>query len=250
MKRTVFLTVLSFLLTVTGSSCKRLSCGSGERVEWNTALPPFRYLVIGHNVETEIVPRSGHRMRVRGMRRMINWNGWHVSNDTLYLNLSRKCMWVGDDIKVKVRLQADSLRYIRNESEWTVRTTDFMHTDTLTLESTGGFARETLNTGDFDLKLLVRKLIVVSNGYALYKLRGTASVAYIGFYAGLNRMEAKDFIVTYHLGVFHRSANDIIITAHKKVTGKLLSTGNLILYGHPTDVQVEELYTGKVIIKD
>ena len=241
--------IMLFLFLITGSSCKRLSCGEGERVEWSASLPSFRYVVIGPNVQTEIIPSTENRMRVNAMRRMLDWDGWHVSGDTLYLYLSRSCMWYEEATKVKVRLMTDSIKYIRNASEWTVSTRGFIHTDTLTLVSEGGFSKKYLNTGDFRIKLVANRLTVISNGYSLFRIQGYVHTSFVGFYGGLCRMEAKDLLAE-DVFVFHRSANDVFIRARNRVRGKLLSTGNLYIYGSPRVVEVEQHYTGRVILKE
>ena len=69
---------------------------------------------------------------------------------------------------------------------------------------------------------------------------------YLNFYDGHGRFEGENFIVK-NINVFHRGSNDMIVHPTESITGKMYSTGDIVLKNVPPIVDVEQLYHGSVI---
>ena len=59
-------------------------------------------------------------------------------------------------------------------------------------------------------------------------------------------MNAENFTVQ-HLYVFHRGSNDMYVKPVQSISGKIVSTGNVILKNNPPIINVEQLYQGQLI---
>ena len=53
-----------------------------------------------------------------------------------------------------------------------------------------------------------------------------------------------------NIDVFHRGSNDLIINPINSLTGVIYATGNVILKNEPFLINVDERFSGKVIINN
>ena len=68
----------------------------------------------------------------------------------------------------------------------------------------------------------------------------------INFWSGDSRIEASN-LIAQNVSVFHRSSNDMVVHPIQSITGKMVSTGNVILKNNPPIVDVLQLYQGHLI---
>ena len=66
------------------------------------------------------------------------------------------------------------------------------------------------------------------------------------FYDGNGRIQAEN-LTAQNIKVFHRGSNDMVVKPMQSITGKMVSTGNIVLKNVPPIVAVEELYQGRVV---
>ncbi|NNF20289.1 MAG: DUF2807 domain-containing protein, partial [Flavobacteriaceae bacterium] len=67
--------------------------------------------------------------------------------------------------------------------------------------------------------------------------------------AGDSRVEARE-LVTSELKINHRGSNDILVFPVNTLSGTLRGTGNVLVYNRPDTVDMEQLFTGKLIYMD
>ncbi len=68
----------------------------------------------------------------------------------------------------------------------------------------------------------------------------------LNFYFGNGRFYGKDMEVN-KITVFHRGSNDMIVNPLQKIEGTIYATGNVVLKNVPPIVDVEEIFTGRLI---
>jgi hypothetical protein len=121
--------------------------------------------------------------------------------------------------------------------------------DTLTLYSESFVDPEAGTTdGSFDLELTTQRVNVIVNGIAFLKLSGNTDALNITIAAGDSRIEAESLIAR-DISLNHRGSNDILIRPQQSLGGVIRGTGDVISYNRPAAVDVEELYTGRLIYK-
>ena len=102
--------------------------------------------------------------------------------------------------------------------------------------------------GDFRLQLNSEQITIVNNNLSDYFLSGQVENLQIGFYNGDGRFDGEQ-LIAQHINVYHRGSNKMIVNPQQSLTGTLYSTGDLIAKNHPAEVEVEELYTGRLIFE-
>jgi hypothetical protein len=70
----------------------------------------------------------------------------------------------------------------------------------------------------------------------------------VGFFSGDSRFEGQN-LIAQNVNISHRSSNDIIVNPQQSLKGVVRGTGDLISVNTPPVIEVEELYTGRLIFE-
>ncbi len=174
----------------------------------------------------------------------------YVSDGRLIIDNKNGCNLVRDFDVTKVYVSAPNITEIRNSSGWKVMSQNTLTYANLTLLSEDFEEEDAFHTdGDFDLDLNVDFLTITQNNLSNYFLRGQVNMLQLNFTFGDARFEGRNLIVQ-NANIYHRGTNDIIINPQQQLTGTILSTGDIISVNVPPIVDVEELYTGRLIFED
>jgi Putative auto-transporter adhesin, head GIN domain len=170
------------------------------------------------------------------------------SGNILSCRNNNTCNWVREFGTTKVRVTAPNLEELYSKSERNISSVGVLTYPILRLFSldTDGDGVEGAGTGDFLINVNNSQLVIQTNNVSRFYISGTTTQGIFEFYAGDSRIEAQDLTVQ-DLIVFHRGSNDMIVKPINSITGKMVSTGNIILKNNPTLVDVEQLYQGQVI---
>jgi len=68
----------------------------------------------------------------------------------------------------------------------------------------------------------------------------------LNFYFGNGRFYGEELLAE-NIKIFQRGSNDMIVHPIQKIAGTIFSTGNVILKKVPLIVDVEEVFTGRII---
>jgi disulfide oxidoreductase YuzD len=68
----------------------------------------------------------------------------------------------------------------------------------------------------------------------------------LNFYFGNGRFYGQN-LQSENIKVYHRGSNDMFVYPVQKIEGTIFATGNVILQNVPPLVNVDEVYTGRVI---
>ena len=101
-------------------------------------------------------------------------------------------------------------------------------------------------TNDFHMQVSNYQTVVENNNVSRFYLSGQTDEALLNLYDGNGRIQAEN-LTAQTVKVFHRGSNDMVVKPIQSITGKMVSTGNVVLKNVPPIVQVEELYQGRVI---
>ncbi|WP_179346607.1 head GIN domain-containing protein [Winogradskyella ursingii] len=173
-----------------------------------------------------------------------------VSDNRLIIENNNACNITRDYGITKVFVSAPNITEIRNSSGLKVVSGNQLTYANLTLLSEDFEEEDAFHTdGDFELDLDVENLTITQNNLSNFFLTGNVTNLDLNFTFGDARFEGRNLIVQ-NADVYHRGTNDIIINPQVSLTGSLLSTGDMIVVNTPPIFDVEELYTGKVIIED
>ncbi|MFD1061928.1 head GIN domain-containing protein [Winogradskyella litorisediminis] len=174
----------------------------------------------------------------------VNANGRLIIDNENACNISR------DYGITKVFVSAPNVTEIRNASGLEVLSVGVLSYPNLLLISEDLEEEEdAFNTnGDFRLDLDVQNLKIIQNNLSNFFLTGNVTNLDINFLFGDGRFEGRNLSVE-NTTLFHRGTNDIILNPQNSLTGSILSTGDVRITNTPTVLNVEELYTGRLIVE-
>lgn len=170
-----------------------------------------------------------------------------VIEGEIILRNNNNCNFLRDYNLTKVYITSPNITKIRNASEQSVTSTGTLTYPSLYLMSAGNKSKY-LAVGDIRLNINNNVVQIWSNGIATIYLEGKTNNLNISFSDGNTRFEGRNFIAN-NIAVNNVSSNDMIINPIESLTGKILSTGNVISYHLPPIVDVETPGIGKLIFK-
>jgi hypothetical protein len=101
-------------------------------------------------------------------------------------------------------------------------------------------------TGDFHIKVDNSQLVVENNNVSNFYITGHCNEMLLNFYFGNGRFYGQN-LQSENIKVYHRGSNDMFVYPVQKIEGTIFATGNVILQNVPPLVNVDEVYTGRVI---
>ncbi|WP_159800172.1 head GIN domain-containing protein [Flavobacterium sp. MK4S-17] len=241
-QKTIYYAFLAVLFSAC-STAPQCFKNSGSEITYEIPVGEFNSITVSEGIA--LVVKQGEQPLVT-IKTGVNLKKYiraEVKDNQLVLTNSNNCNWVRDYNSTIVYVTTPALQKIYSASQFEVRSDGVLNFPELTLES--GIYNETAS-GTFTLTVNCSQLTVNDNQSAYFNISGTAENASIAFYSGDARFEGSNLTIQ-KLYVFHRSSNNIIVHPEQEVKGTLYSTGNLLLKNNPLIVEVERLYTGKVI---
>ncbi|MFT5103427.1 MAG: hypothetical protein ACI86C_001080 [Candidatus Latescibacterota bacterium] len=251
MKRISFL-LLMFISLLGCDSDRGLNCfqAAGDIIQEEFDMPSFTKVVVNERVQLIIEQGDTQKVIVETGKNLMNDIELSVVESRLEIINQNGCNVVRDYGITKVFITVPDLREIRNSSGLPVESIGKLVFPRIFLLSDDGDNIDQVHIdGDFDLHLESENVQVISSGVSNFKLRGTSDGAYFAFYAGDSRMDAGDFLVK-NLSVFHRGSNKMIVYPIDRLGGEILNSGDVVSKNRPPIVEVEELYTGRLIFDE
>lgn len=161
------------------------------------------------------------------------------------LKISNKsgCEMLRNYHTAKVFVSTPVLEKIYSSSQYSIRSEGVLTYPELILES--GIVEDT-PASIFEMEIENQKLTINDNISSVFKITGTTDLLEVSFWGSNGRLEAANFRAK-EISVYHRSTNDMIVFPVEKISGKIMSTGNLVLKNLPPIVEVEQMYTGHIV---
>ncbi|MCT8338815.1 DUF2807 domain-containing protein [Flavobacteriaceae bacterium TK19130] len=246
------LAYIFILITALGcDSEKGLNCfqAAGDIIQEEVTVSEFDKIIVWERAQLIIQQGETQKVVVETGENLLNDVEVSVDEGTLNIYNNNGCNLVRDYGITRIFVTSPNIIEIRNSSGLPVESIGTLSYENLTLlsedqENEDGYHID----GDFQLQLSVNKLNIIANGISNFYLSGTANEAFIGLYAGDSRVEAAELAVG-KLRVFHRSTNLMYVNPIDELTGKIVSVGDVISVNEPPMVEVEELYTGRLIFE-
>ena len=103
--------------------------------------------------------------------------------------------------------------------------------------------------GSFNLELVSETVSILTNGIAFFQLAGTAANFNITVAAGDSRIEAENLIAN-NVNLNHRGSNNIFVNPQQRISGVIRGNGDVISSNRPPEIEIEELFNGRLIFID
>ena len=244
----VFLIVL-VIQFISCNSEDALDCfqTAGKTITKEVIVEPFTTIVVQEKVEMIIKEGPTQKIVIETGKNLMPEIKVTVTDGELLLENFNSCNIIRDYGLTKVYVTAPNITKIRNSSEQAIRSEGVLTYPELYLMSVGNKSLFS-SLGDFYITLDNTSLRVWSNGISNLHIDGKTENLNLNYSDGDTRFEGKNLIAD-NVIVRQISTNDIKINPQLSLKGSILSIGNVISYNKPPIVEVEELYTGKLIFK-
>jgi len=245
---------LVITLIVLFSSCNSEDANDCFQVEGKTiiqqiVLEDFNEINVYGGIKLFLTYGETQRVELETGENLANDISFELEANQLKIRNHNTCNFVRNYGVTKVFVTLPDLKYLRNGSQFAIESTNLLNFEDITLVSEDANGEGDFYTnGNFKLQLNSNKITIVNNNLSNYVLSGEVENLQVGFFNGDGRFEGEN-LVAQHVNVYHRGSNKIIVNPQQSLTGELVSTGDLISKNTPPEVEVEELYTGKLVFE-
>jgi hypothetical protein len=249
-------TFLKIMLLVVFSCCvttcdieNSLDCTqtAGELTEKIVDLAPFTKVVVYQRTRLVIKQGPVQQVRIATGANLMNEVLTSVVDGQLIIKNENGCNLIRDYGVTTVYITSPNLTEIRTSTGEDIRSDGTLTYNDLTLLSEDTAQEDEFNTdGDFRLSLNVQNLTIVSNNLSNFYLDGIAQNADFTFLDGDGTIKALDLEIQ-NAQIFHRGTNLWQLDVQQSITGIISGYGNVALKQRPVNVNVQELWRGRLV---
>ena len=246
-KGNFFLAMAIFLAACNGDNAPDCFQNAGDTVRKTLDVPEFNKITVFENLNLVLKQGSEHKVEVESGEYLIGGINAQVEDGRLILRNDTSCNFVRKYGLTTVFVTAPNITEIRSSTGLLISSDGVLSYPSLALIAESFNNPETETTdGSFDLDLSTTQLNIVVNGIAYFKLRGSTENFSITVAAGDSRIEAAE-LLAQRVGVNHRGSNDILVNPQERISGVIRGTGDVICTQRPAEVEVEQLFNGRLI---
>jgi len=249
MKKILYILTLTLFFTCSSEDTNDCFQTSGGIVQQEIVVSTFERILVNRDVELILKQGTAFEVIIETGKNLLNDVEAKVVGDELQLTDNNTCNYVRDYGITKIYVTAPNITEIRSSTQYDVSSNGVLDYDRLALISEDFNVPGSFTVGDFRMDVNLNQLSIISNNISTFYITGQTENLFVGFFAGAGRFEGED-LIAQNVDVFHRGSNDMIVNPQQSLTGSLFSTGNLISRNQPPIVDVEVLYTGRLIFED
>jgi len=251
--RTIYFKVILYILFIFFLTCNSEHSNdcfknSGKIILQQRTVSPFNEIIVKRGIELVLTQASEYEVVIEAGALLINEVEVHTISNRLELGANNLCNFVRDYRAIKIYVKAPDIKKIVCATQYPIRSEGVLSYDRLTLISENFSDPENIAIGNFEMQLNSIALKVISNNLSSFFISGALKNLDLFFSGGSGRFEGAQLIVD-KVKVLHRGTNDIVVNPQLELTGKLLSTGNLISNNTPALVSVDKAYIGALIFE-
>lgn len=246
MKRLICIFILISCFGCDSESASDCFQTSGQIIQQEIVVTNFNRILVNRDIELIIKQGLDYEVVVETGENLINDVSVEVIGDQLVLTDANTCNYVRDFGITKIFVTTPTLTEIRCSTQLEISSNGVLSFNDLVLISENFSSTESFAIGDFRLELDIENLKISSNNLSFYYLSGQAENLNINFAAGNGRFEGEN-LVAQNINIFHRGSNDMVVNPQQSLTGSIRSTGDVISVNEPPIVNVEEVFSGRLI---
>jgi len=246
------LTISLFLMLLSCNSENAPDCfqNAGKMVREEVEVADFSKITVFEKVVLVIKQGDEQKVEIETGEYLFEGVSAVVEEGRLLLHNENGCNFSRDYDLTTVYITSPNITEIRSSTGFAIKSDGVLQYSSLQLLSESFTVPEAETTdGEFDLELDAQNIGITSNGIAYFKLRGNTENFNINIAAGDSRIEAESLIAN-KVFINHRGTNDVHVNPQESISGVIRGTGDVLSFNRPTEIEVEELYTGKLIFKD
>tara|TARA_Y100001933_G_scaffold262895_1_gene322354 strand:+ start:5401 stop:6204 length:804 start_codon:yes stop_codon:yes gene_type:complete len=245
----LFIFVLLFI-SCNGDNVPDCFQNAGDIVRETVDVPEFTTITVFENLNVVLKQGDEQRVDIETGEYLLNDVTAVVEEGRLILRNDNGCNYVRDYGMTTVYVTSPNITEVRSGTGLLISSDGVLSYPSLTLIAESYNNPETETTdGSFDLELKATTVRVTVNGIAYFKLGGNTENFNVTVAAGDSRIEAENMEAT-NVTINHRGSNDIFVNPQQSLSGVIRGTGDVISVNTPPEVDVEELFNGRLIFQD
>lgn len=221
---------------------------AGTTIQQEFEVTSFEKILVNRNVQLILKEATNYSVLVETGENLINDVKVEVVDSQLRLTDDNTCNYVRDYAATKIYVSAPNITEIRSSSQYEIQSDGVLSYPDISLICEDFNEPGSFTVGDFRMQFNSNKVRVVANNISFFYLSGSVNELFVGFYSGAGRFEGEN-LIAQKVNVYHRGSNDMIVNPQLELTGQLRGTGDLISVNEPPLVEVEQLYTGRLIFE-
>lgn len=249
MKKLMYIVLVIVICACDNDSVNDCIQTAGTIVLEERSIDAFEKIRVNRNIEMILKQEEDFKVVVESGVNLLNDIDVIVVGNTLQLTNNNTCNYIRDYGLTKIYVSAPNVSEIRSSTQYEISSQGVLNFENVTLLSEDFYAPGTFITGDFKLQLVSNEINVVTNNLSSLYLSGTTEKLVVNFASGAGRFFGEN-LIAQNVFIFHRGNNDMIVNPQTSISGKLVSTGNVIAVNQPSIIEVEELYTGRLIFQN
>ncbi|MER3318814.1 MAG: head GIN domain-containing protein [Allomuricauda sp.] len=249
-ERCFLLAIFLILVSCNGDNVPDCFQNEGEIVRVTLDVTEFSAITVFENLNVVLKQGDEQQVEVETGEYLLNDVSAVVEGDRLILRNENSCNYVRDYGLTTVYVTSPNISEIRSSTGLLISSDGILNYPSVSLiaESYSNPDTETTD-GSFDLNLNANTVRIVVNGIAYFKLRGNTDNFNVIVAAGDSRIEAES-LISGNVAVNHRGSNDVFVNPQQSLSGVIRGTGDVISVNRPAEVDVEELFNGRLIFQD
>ncbi|MDT0605541.1 head GIN domain-containing protein [Croceitalea rosinachiae] len=248
----LFLFLVNALLISSCNSENAPDCfqNAGDLVRVEVDVPTFSNITVFENLNLVLKQGTEQLVEIETGQFLLNDVSASVEDDQLVLRNENTCNYVRDYGLTTIYVTSPNISEIRSSTGGLISSDGTIDYPDLRLLSESFSSPETETTdGSFNLSLDSENVSVVTNGIAFFQLRGIAENFNANIAAGDSRIEAEN-LIAQNVTINHRGSNDIFVNPQQTISGTIRGYGDVISINRPPEIEVEELFNGRLIFQD
>ena len=219
--------------------------GKGNRVSQTFPIENFTKIKVYDGVGLVIKEGANYEVRIETSDNIIDVLDVRLNGDMLIVKDNSTCNVARDYGQTVVYVTSPNLEEIHSKTDQDIKSDGILNYPLLRLFSMD--LSDGAGTGDFYINLeSTGQFVIESNNVSNFYLNGYTNQLLLSFYFGNGRfygenLEAEEIIL------FQRGSNDMIVKPLQSISGTIYATGNVILKNVPPIIEVEEVFTGRLI---
>lgn len=249
-KRFFMILFLCLIVSCNGENVPDCIQNSGDVVRVTVETPLFNRITVFENLN--LVVRQGEEqiVEIETGEFLLNDVSAEVEGNCLVLRNENTCNFVRDFGLTTIYVTSPNIEEIRSSTGLLISSDGVLNYPSLTLLSESFTNPEAETTdGSFDLEVDAQNISIISNGIAFFRIGGATENLNINIAAGDSRI-ATENLIAQNVSLNHRGSNDILVNPQERISGIIRGNGDVISSNRPPEVDVEEIFNGRLIFID
>lgn len=250
-----FLKGMSLFIVILCASCNSENApdclqNAGDLTKIEIDIPEFANITVFENLNLVLKQGEEQKVEIESGEFLINDISVRVEGNRLVLRNNNGCNIFRDYGLSTIYVTAPNIEEVRSSTGLLISSDGPLNYPNLSLVSESFMEQESETTdGSFDIEVENEQVNILVNGIAYFRLRGRTTNLSVTIAAGDSRIEAET-LLAQEVIVNHRGSNDVFVNPQQRISGVIRGYGDVISLNRPDQVEVEELFNGRLIFRD